>query len=102
MEDNTNEERCGNKKIFVGREEALQRLQEIQQEVMALPPEERGKWPIRAYRCADCRQWHLTAIPRQKWKKIKRNKKRKLDPEKDRFYREVGYWLDRLGPAPEE
>lgn len=96
MEAKINENDCAKKKSFNSKEEALSRIYEIRDEENKKEKEERGKIPIRAYRCVACRKWHLTSVAKEKWKKVKKAR-RKADPEKNRFYKEVQYWMEKLG-----
>ena len=52
------------KKAFETKEAAIVRLAEI-----ALNKTVTGKKPVRSYRCPFCKNWHLTSIPRNQFKK---------------------------------
>ena len=97
MENNENENRCAGKKCFEHKEEALSRILEIRDEENQKQKEERGRIPVRAYACKLCGKWHLTSLSREKWKSAKKARKRNFPSRKEQFYREVQYWLDRLG-----
>ncbi len=95
------ENNCTRKKAFESKEEALSRVLEIQEEENLKEKKDRGKVPLRAYKCSDCQRWHLTSMPRKKFNKVQEGKKR-WNPDRQRFYREVQYWMEKLGVKRED